>query len=331
MKEIKNEKISIIVPVYNAEKFIANCIESVLHQDYDKWELILISDGSTDESYNICEEYAKKDTRIKAINKINEGVSATRNSGIALSTGKYITFVDADDFIAENYLSLMLEKKNDDIGLVAYGIGYYNDDNVKQAPYRINKGVIEYESFRKVVVDDGTMSGFTLHSSCSILYDLSVIKENGIRFNSNVKYNEDGLFATEYFLTSKKSIYVDFSICPYFYRVNDSSATHTCDLLSDSYAFSMNQIVKSLKKYKEVEKQLELRAVTICIGKLLYLAKKGSLTYHVLRELMSDDEVRKGIKNLNFSAMNYKKKVFTLLMRLHLFYLLYLGLKMFKR
>ena len=97
------DKVSFIIPVYNVEKYLKKCIKSVLDQSYKNIEVLLIDDGSTDGSPKICDDYAKKDSRIKVFHKENEGLSATRNLGVKLSTGKYITFIDSDDTISEDF------------------------------------------------------------------------------------------------------------------------------------------------------------------------------------------------------------------------------------
>ena len=94
-------EISIIVPVYNVEKYLSQCIESIINQNYKNIEIILVNDGSTDKSGDICDSYSLKDNRIKVIHKKNEGVSIARNTGLKVATGEYIAFVDGDDFVHE--------------------------------------------------------------------------------------------------------------------------------------------------------------------------------------------------------------------------------------
>lgn len=120
------EKISIIVPVYNVEKYIKKCIDSILAQTYKNYELLLINDGSTDNSGNICEEYRLKDNRITIINKENGGQADARNYGMEVAKGKYIIFIDADDYIDDNMLELLINPflKYEDISFTS--CGYYN-------------------------------------------------------------------------------------------------------------------------------------------------------------------------------------------------------------
>jgi len=101
-------KISIIIPIYNSEKYLSRCLETVINQTYSKLEIILVNDGSRDKSLDICKHYQSKDSRIIIIDKINEGVSVARNTGIEAATGKYIGFVDADDWIEPSMYESML-------------------------------------------------------------------------------------------------------------------------------------------------------------------------------------------------------------------------------
>ena len=110
-----NKKISIIVPVYNTAEYLAKCIESIINQKYANLELILVDDGSTDHSAAICDEYAKKDNRIKVIHKQNSGVSSARNLGLSIASGDYITFVDSDDYILDSFSNFCNKINNQDL------------------------------------------------------------------------------------------------------------------------------------------------------------------------------------------------------------------------
>ena len=112
---MNNTKVSIIVPLFNAEKFAKRCIESVLMQTFKNYELILIDDGSKDKTGEICDKYAEKDTRIKVIHKNNGGVSSARNTGLDMAKGEWITFLDADDWIEPNFLLIVDNNSNDSI------------------------------------------------------------------------------------------------------------------------------------------------------------------------------------------------------------------------
>ena len=112
---MNKEKISVIIPVYNAELYLKECLDSICNNTYIDLEIILLNDGSLDRSGKICDDYAQKDARIKVFHKKNQGVSATRNLGIKYATGKYIAFIDSDDYVEKNYFKSLYEnlKMND--------------------------------------------------------------------------------------------------------------------------------------------------------------------------------------------------------------------------
>lgn len=127
--------VSVIVPIYNVENFVSKCIKSICEQTYRNIEIILVDDGSTDNSGTICDEYGKKDTRIKVIHKKNAGVSVARNVGINNSMGDYICFVDGDDYVMPDYIEYMMEqiiKNNADIALTTQMFGNFDKKQVKK-------------------------------------------------------------------------------------------------------------------------------------------------------------------------------------------------------
>lgn len=135
-----DHKISVIVPVYNVEKYLKRCINSILNQTFKNFELILVNDGSTDNSLNICKNYKEKDGRIQLISQTNKGLSAARNTGLKYAKGKYVCFVDSDDFIEKEYLSLLLsniEKYNSDIAMCEYYLT--NEEGRKYSISRLNE------------------------------------------------------------------------------------------------------------------------------------------------------------------------------------------------
>ena len=151
-------KISVVVPVYNVEKYLSVCINSVLSQTFTDFELILVDDGSTDKGGDICDEYEKKDNRIRVIHQKNQGVSAARNAGIDLSIGEYLIFIDSDDTIDKNCLSILYKNliiENADISLCAYKKIYNNgktfsindsnsNDNLSSIYVYTNRQAIEH-------------------------------------------------------------------------------------------------------------------------------------------------------------------------------------------
>lgn len=209
--------ISIIVPVYNVKKYLPQCIDSVINQTYTDWELILINDGSKDNSGIICDEYASKDERIKVIHKNNEGVSIARNSGIELAKGEYICFIDSDDWIEPTYLS---DFRINEFKCDFYFSGALYDTFDKVYSYKKynekfcrNKYEVKNEFFDQDLLSNGYPWGK--------LYKTQIIKENNLIFNENLTINEDHIFVFQYFRYIN-SLYIT-NTASYHYTVFDDS------------------------------------------------------------------------------------------------------------
>lgn len=192
-----NNLISIIVPVYNAEKYLKRCIDSILAQTYSDWELILVDDGSTDLSGKICDEYANNDNRIKVVHKHNGGASSARNKGLDIAEGGYIAFIDADDYVEESYLSKFVENigKADLLqgGLLEVG-QYENDCSIKKYRYYDldnNTDAVELLN----VNEAGRIRICYVHVK---LFRNDIIQDNSIRFDTGMKLSEDFCFVLDY-------------------------------------------------------------------------------------------------------------------------------------
>ncbi|WP_322018790.1 glycosyltransferase [Clostridium butyricum] len=163
--------ISIIVPIYNMQKYLRKCLDTLIKQTYDKLEIILVDDGSTDSSGVICDEYLLKDNRIKVIHKENAGVSDARNVGIAIAKGEYIGFVDPDDYIELNMYEklLYLIKNNDcDIAICGYVIEDENGNSVKNLDKEIKNIILNSEKAMKLLINNGNLE---------VILGISYIKE----------------------------------------------------------------------------------------------------------------------------------------------------------
>ena len=152
--------ISIIVPVYNVEKYIEKCIDSIINQTYKNLEIILVDDGSKDNSGKICDEYSKKDSRIKVIHKVNGGLSDARNHGLQIATGDYIGFVDSDDYIAEDMFETLYnlsEEKNADISIVSF-YEYYNGKLIGVRDSKEEIIMNKIEAIKELLIDNRIQS-----------------------------------------------------------------------------------------------------------------------------------------------------------------------------
>lgn len=214
-------KISIIVPVYNVEKYLSKCIDSIIEQTFMDWELLLIDDGSPDNSGKICDEYAQKDSRIRVFHKPNGGVSSARNLGLDKAEGKWVTFIDSDDYILPNFIEGLYKpiENGENVDFVHGGCYNVKDDKIVSVnqtyEYCIgdNPGYV-FNKFR----------GLTF----SKLFSLENVNHDAdgrpLRFDENMKIAEDMAFTMDYLMTVKKYAFVEEK--GYCYRCdNMSSAT----------------------------------------------------------------------------------------------------------
>lgn len=185
-------KVSIIVPVYNVEKYLAKCIDSIIAQEYDDWELILVNDGSSDSSKAICEEYCIKDNRISLYNQGNAGPSAARNLGIKKAKGEYITFIDSDDYVTPTYL-MDLVKYDSDIIASGFDLWYFNGKPTERKTY----DKLGTYSLTDNNIGEAIAIGeykYLWHSPCCKLYYRELLISNNLLFNEKLNYGEDHLF-----------------------------------------------------------------------------------------------------------------------------------------
>ena len=192
------KKLSIIMPIFNGEKYLDKSITSVLNQKYQNFELICIIDGSSDMSINIIKKYAENDKRIVVVEQNNQGVSATRNNGIKIATGDYITFLDQDDFIDENMYNEMIEKmenENSDISICGIDV-LGNDhkirslDNIQEKYAFINEGILIACVWNKI-------------------FRKNIIEKFDIKFLTGMQIGEDLDFAFQYILVAEKISYIN--------------------------------------------------------------------------------------------------------------------------
>lgn len=211
--------ISIIIPVYNVEKYVRKCVESVIDQSYKNIEIIIIDDGTKDNSGKICDEYAEKDTRITVIHKINEGVSKARNVGIEKANGKYITFVDADDFIDKDYIKKLYDQciaSNADLSICGTKDIDSNENILKVS--KKYRNIINSEEAMKELLNEK-------YYTCVVwakMYKKELFKD--IQFNEKTKIAED-LEVLYRIIGKSKTINVDTFENLYYYRIRENSAT----------------------------------------------------------------------------------------------------------
>ena len=205
-------KISIIIPAYNVEKYLSQCLDSILAQTFKDFECICVNDGSTDNTLTILREYANKDNRIKIINQKNSGSSVSRNNGIKQALGQYISFIDADDWVTENYLEILYSKiieTDADIVRASYKF-YHQKDNVYESA-RIRR-IHEIKDNTDI---ERLYKGYAGAFVWAKLYKISLMRDNNIYFYEG-KTAEDCPFSSLVYLYAKKICFITDEL--YFYR-----------------------------------------------------------------------------------------------------------------
>ena len=189
MSENKSPLVSVIVPVYNAERYLHKCIDSILSQTMSDFELLLVDDGSNDASGNICDDYAEKDARVRVFHKANGGVSSARNTGLDNAAGEWVTFCDADDWVGNVHLIHMLSHADDRTDIVISYATICDKDGMYKESYPEYK--LDKNSFERLF----TESDMHWHTSpWAKLYRKKIIEQHNIRFKLGMHIGEDAAF-----------------------------------------------------------------------------------------------------------------------------------------
>lgn len=239
---MKSPTISVIVPVYNAEKTLRRCVDSILAQTFEDFELILINDGSKNQSGDICDEYAAKDSRVKTVHKTNGGVSSARNAGLRIAQGEYIAFIDSDDYIDNDYL---LGFKHYDADLIISGAKLISiNNNWGGTEIQTPQEYEEYhsDSFGELISRHGHNMYF--RTPWSKTYRNAIIRQHSLYFDEKATLGEDTLFTLN-FLSLAHNVYF-FKGQGYNYTVPASLGKHILD--SSKFKYCTNNILEALHK-----------------------------------------------------------------------------------
>lgn len=222
--------LSIVIPVYNAVKYLEQCVKSILSQSFINYEIILVDDGSTDGSSRICDEYEMKDKRIKVLHQSNAGASHARNIGIRKAQGDYIWFIDADDWIEDGFLSKLPWDRMADIVF----FGFKRITQSSEDSCRITSSSQEFdgdlgEVLCTLFVNENQFFGYTWNK----IFKRSIILDNDILFREHLIIKEDEVFTLEY--CKHIATLLISSATPYNYRVLDNSVSHSIDRKRNMY------------------------------------------------------------------------------------------------
>lgn len=285
--------ISIVVPVYNAEKYLKKSIESILCQTYPAWELILVDNGSEDRSYQVCREYAMKEERIQVLHQHqNRGVSVARNLGLEKAGGDFITFLDADDWVTPDYLETLirLQKETHAEMLVCQYEKVYEADREREQNLQevTQKKHTVKEYYVADYIEQCLLEGYT--HCWGVLYKTPLLE--ALRFPNKISIGEDMLFLIEAVLQADKIAVTDYVGYQYFINENGAMNRKFTSSYMDQIVCWQQAMEKLLPKYPAVEHKLESILVVsamLIVGKISALDKKEQEEYH--RELMTCHEI----------------------------------------
>lgn len=322
MKNTINPSVSIIVPVYNASTTLCRCIDSILAQTFTDFELLLINDGSKDNSGVICDEYVAKDARVRVIHKENGGVSSARNLGLDNAKGEWIAFVDSDDWVAVGYIKNLYSHATDNIDLVVSFPTYiYNDGSSKIPKYKEMR-VCEH-NFEKIFVEHSMHQNT---SPWSKLFRKQLIEENNIRFCEEMHIGEDLLFLYNFMLVSIRMYISPDTDYMYSYDVATSLTKRVNSFKSEYTGYAnIKQVVNRLITIRNIRSNASLQRLGWVIG--FYTRNVLNALYHnntIGRksriEILRDMDVQPYIRYLNITARKERFLIMLLKNRLYFFY-----------
>lgn len=325
-------KISVIVPVYQAQELLNKCVTSVIEQTFTDWELLLINDGSKDNSASICDEFAKKDPRIIVTHQENAGVSVARNKGLMQATGEYIAFLDSDDWFEPDAFELLineiLNNQADTAGCAHFNIQPNGQKEIekpalKQGVYGENEileGIVNRLIGDRLAKPSEVLNGFIWR----FLFSRSIITENNITFEG--AYLEDEIFLLNYFCYAKKLAIIDKPL--YYYLQNPVSVTRTyMKNYEDTFSRFFEQKKEIVKKYNLGEKNIgwehntNWAGLIIAIGNEYAKSNKASIfeKHKKVISITKKSPMKEAIRNLKPQGLGRNKQIVVDLVRNKMF------------
>lgn len=247
MNSTNEPLITIIVPAYNAQEYISECIDSVLNQTYSQWELLIIDDGSTDQTPAFVDQFVKKDPRIYLYHQVNKGVSAARNYGLELARGEFIVFLDSDDLLTQNSIQTRVEAiQGADMAICGYLL--FNGGTLSKKMPSASRDTWNRDEAIGNIAIPGELGyqGFLWNK----IFRRRIISDNGLCFANGIAYNEDRLYCVSYAILCSRVKLSNETV--YYYRQCPTSAMSSLSRMSD------NDYCKILSEFTAYDKMLEL-------------------------------------------------------------------------
>lgn len=318
-------KYSVIIPVYNAEKSISRAIDCIVNQTYENWELVLVNDGSTDNSQKILEKYANMDSRIVVLNQENVGPGFSRNNGIQVASGDYVAFLDADDYYDADYLECV-EKINVQEKKDVVFVDFINEDS--QGNSYGQSTIYSYRNYSKHNLMCMQMTGVMPWGPCVKVVSKTIIKKCSF---SELKVGEEAVYSFDVLNKSKK---IGFVKTPKYHYVHNQNGQHTQGGINP-----WGPVVDAIKFhtiktgcYKEFESTINafaLRALCINVYRCACNFKVGK-AINQISEAYSEYFDTYDLNNLNRHALDRKSMIILWFLRMHMHWLVYIASKIRK-
>lgn len=279
----QSPKISIIVPVYKVEQYLPKCIDSILSQTYQNWELLLIDDGSPDNSGRICDEYAAKDERIRVFHKKNGGVSSARNLGLDYAEGGYVMFVDSDDWLSNDCLEVCVyEVEKNKLDALQFGFTSITENNEKRL-VKNPSSILDGEQYIK-------LNNFNVCVGGGV-YKREIIEEYKLRFPEELKLAEDQIFVLSFFKHAQRIKYIDKAM--YYYLQRADSAVHTPK--SEDILKSCDAMISFSKEWSTTKSFIDSMIVLF----IMDMIKNNDVPHKILKAIYYKQKVGKinGVTN----------------------------------
>ena len=238
-----NSIVTFIVPVYNASKTLDRCVDSVLQQKNDQWKLLLIDDGSDDQSSLICDDYAKKNEKILSFHKKNGGVANARNFGLSLLESSFVSFLDSDDYLDENFLDYFFSRDCVDCDVFFGNVIQISPQKERITEYTHSSVMVDVKS---AISQENILFSGNLHAK---IFKTAVIKDYFLKFDENVHWGEDRLFWYK-FISKSRNVLLDGRVC-YYYERNTQGLSYRMNSFDSEYSY-FHSLLLQLKAFAQI-------------------------------------------------------------------------------
>lgn len=318
--------ISIVVPVYNVEKYLKRCLESILSQTMKNLEIILVDDGSTDQSGIICDEYAKKDSRIKVVHKKNGGLSSARNAGLAIAQGEYVGFVDSDDDIENIMYERMyetIEKENVDFVMSDYiripgnGETYLKTLEIEKGRYDRND--IRQKIFPQLIMSEDLEYG-PLLSVWHCMYRMDFLRKYNLKFDEEVRWSEDNIFSAFVGYYADSFYYLKGEGLYHYYNNPGTITTSYRSGAWDVYCTMNHHLHQFFDKVDDYDFQRQLKLHMIfyacnCLGQVKASGETFRKQANMRKDIMNSPCLKEAFQDFAFPDWPWKLKLQILLIK----------------